>query len=237
MDGWMESQVAVSLLFLPPCPSFFISLNVGGFFIGREQAEIKSSLSKWSWHDPVALRISFKDILHTKQGWWGLAVEFPVGSGSFKTQIKQGGNAQRMNMNWCWALPGLASFDKVHFFIGCQLFILFKYVSSDEHVRPETDTHRNTHMNQSMRKGCRHQSVGQKMRGQSCAQRAVSHKHPFAWSLTDFLCCPCRRSSFHKSNLTVDSAQHCGNVSTRQEPRASLVPLLISSTWNCLTAI
>lgn len=74
-------------------------------------------------------------------------MEFPVGTGSFKTQIKQGGNAQHMNMNWCWALPGLASFDKTHFLIACQLFTLFKYASSDEHASPETDTqmHTETH--------------------------------------------------------------------------------------------
>lgn len=67
-------------------------------------------------------------------------MEFPVGTGSFKTQIKQGGNAQRMNMNRCRALPGLTSFDKAHFLIACQLFTLFKYVSSDEHVSPERGT-------------------------------------------------------------------------------------------------
>lgn len=143
----MESQVAVSLL--PPCSFLFISLNVGVFLKDRSkqklnahsQNEADMSLWLWGW-------ISFEGILCTKWGRWGLAVEFPVGTGSFKTQIKQGGNAQRMNMNWCWALLGLASFDKAHFLIACQLFTLFKYVSSDEHVNPETDTqmHTETHM-------------------------------------------------------------------------------------------
>lgn len=104
------------------------------------QNEADMSLWLWGW-------ISFEGIVGTKLGRWGLAVEFPVGTGSFKTQIKQGGNAQRMNMNWCWALPGLASFDKAHFLIACQLFTLFKYVSSDEHASPETDPqmHTETH--------------------------------------------------------------------------------------------
>lgn len=85
------------------------------------------SLWLWGW-------ISFEGIVGTKWGRWGLAVQFPVGTGSFKTQIKQGGNAQCMNMNCCWALPGLTSFDKAHFLIACQLFTLYKYVSSDEHA-------------------------------------------------------------------------------------------------------
>lgn len=39
-----------------------------------------------------------------------------------------------------------------------------------------------------------------------------------------------------KSQHSSGSAERHGNVSTRQEPRSSLVPLLISSTWNCLSA-
>jgi len=163
-------------------------------------------------------------------------VEFPVGTGSFKTQIKQGGNAQSMNMNWFWALPGLASFDKAHFLIACQLFTLFKYVSSDEHVSPETDTqmHMETHM--CTRRGCRDESVGRIMSGHSCARRAESNEHPSAWALTHSWHGPCRRAGSPQNNFNAGSAQRHGNVSTRQEPCASPVPLLICGTWNCLSA-
>lgn len=234
MDGWRVRLLF--LYFLPALPYYWLKCWV--FLKDRSmqklnahsQNEADMSLWLWGW-------ISFEGTVGTKWGRWGLAVEFPVETGSFKTQIKQGGNAQRMNMNWCWALPGLASFDKAHFLIACQLFTLLKYVSSDEHASPETDTHGNTHVHQGRKKGVTHQSIRQIMSGWTLlCSVSCKAQHPFSQSLMHSLCCPCRRASSPQNNLNAGSAQRRGNVSTRQEPRSSLMPLLIFGTWNCLSA-
>ena len=100
------------------------------------------------------------------------------------------------------------------------------------------DAHRNAHVHQSMQKGCTHQFVGQITSGHSCAWRALSNEHHFAWSLMHSWHGSCRTagSPQNQNHLNAGSAQRCGNVSTRQEPCASPVPLLISGTWNCLSA-
>lgn len=84
--------------------------------------------------------------------------------------------------------------------------------------------------------GATHQSIGQRTSRHSCAGWVVRWRHPFAHSLMHSFCWPCRRAGSPQNNLNAGSAQRRGSVSTRQEPCSSLVPLLISGTWNCFSA-